>query len=87
MVNANVTPVFKKDSRMKVKNYPPVSILSKLSKIFERCIMHHKMSLFFKGILSEYHFGFRKGHIAFDCLYLDLLIAKSYMSMVLTKMP
>ena len=45
------------------------------------------MSLFFKGILSEYHFGFRKGHIAFDCLYLDLLIAKSYMSMVLTKMP
>lgn len=86
MVNATVTPVFKKNSRMKVKNYPPVSILSKLSKIFER-IMHHKMSLFFKGILSEYHFGFRKGHIAFDCLYLDLLIAKLYMPMVLTKMP
>ena len=35
---ANVTPVFKKDSRTDKTNYRPVSILPNLSKIYERLI-------------------------------------------------
>ena len=53
---------------MKVKNYPLVSIIPKLSKIFER-IMYYKTSLFFEDILSEYQFTFRKDHIIQNNVY------------------
>ena len=36
--NADITPVFKKGDRNLKDNYRPVSILSNISKIFERCI-------------------------------------------------
>lgn len=49
-VHANVTPFFKKLSKMNVKNYPLVSILPKHSKIFER-IMHHEMTLFLVKVM------------------------------------
>ena len=35
---ANITPVFKKVDRNSKENYRPVSILSNISKIFERCM-------------------------------------------------
>ena len=35
---ANVTPVYKKDSRPEKGNYRPVNILPNISKVFERCI-------------------------------------------------
>ena len=36
--HADITPVFKKGDRNLRDNYRPVSILSNISKIFERCI-------------------------------------------------
>ena len=43
---ADITPIFKKDSRLDKSNYRPVSILPNLSKIFERCI-YNQISLYF----------------------------------------
>ena len=64
---ANVTLVHKKGSRYDKGNYRPVSILSNLSKVFERCL-HKQISDFFDTILSKYQRGFRKGHGAQHCL-------------------
>ena len=38
---ANITPVFKKGGRNSKENYRPISILSNISKIFERCLFRH----------------------------------------------
>ena len=57
---ANVTPIFKKDSRTDKKNYRPVSILPNLSKIYERLI-YNQLSKFFECNLSKLQCGFRKG--------------------------
>ena len=38
---ANVTPVFKKDDRTLASNYRPISLLSIISKTFERCVYNH----------------------------------------------
>lgn len=35
---ANVTPLHKKDNRQQVKNYRPISLLSCVGKVFERCV-------------------------------------------------
>ena len=58
--NANITPVFKKGDRNTETNYRSVSILPKVSKIYERCL-YKQMSKFFDKILSKYQGGFRKG--------------------------
>ena len=60
---ANVTPVCKKCNRSEKGNYRPASILPNISKVFERCL-YKQMSQYFKGIISEYQCGFRKGHSA-----------------------
>ena len=36
---AQVIPIFKQGSRSLCHNYRPISVLSALSKIFERCIL------------------------------------------------
>ena len=66
---ANVTPVFKKDSRTDKKNYRPVRILPNLSKIYERLI-YKQLSNFSKHIIFKFQCGFRKGFNAQDCLLL-----------------
>ena len=47
---ADVSPVFKKDDDLKKENYRPVSILSHMSRVFER--------IFYTPLL----YGFRKNH-------------------------
>ena len=64
---ANITPVFKKDSRTDKTNYRPVSVLPNLSKIYERLI-YNQISNYFENILSKFQCGFRKGFSAQDCL-------------------
>ena len=59
--NANVLPIYKKDSWLEEKNYIPISILPNLSKIYER-IMHSQISADFDKILSKYQSGFRQGY-------------------------
>ena len=57
---ADVTPVYKKKSKNSKDNYRPVSILSNISKIYERCI-YDQIQLFFDSLLSKYQCGFRRG--------------------------
>ena len=58
---ANITPVYKKGERESKNNYRPVSILSNISKIFER-IMFRKISSYIDSFFSKYQCGFRKGY-------------------------
>ena len=57
---ADIKPVYKKDSRNEKENYRPGSISPNLSKIYERC-MYTQMNKQFYHILSKYQFRFRKG--------------------------
>ena len=59
--NAKVTAVHKNDSKNTESNYRPVSILSNILKVYEKCIFS-KILNYFEKILSRYRFGFRKGH-------------------------
>ena len=60
---ADITPAFKKGSKTSKENYRPVSILSNISKIYER-FLFKQISEYFEKILSKYQCGFRKGYSA-----------------------
>ena len=64
---ADVTLVYKKKSKNCKDNYRPVSILSNISKIYERC-KYDQIQLFFDSLLSKYQCGFRRGYNAQHCL-------------------
>ena len=64
---ANITPVFKKGERECKNNYRPVSILSNVSKIFER-IIFRQISNYMDSFFSKYQFGFRKRYSTQQCL-------------------
>ena len=64
---ANITHVFKKDSRTGKTNYRPVSVLPNLSKIYERLI-YNQISNYFENILSKFQCGFSKGFSSQNCL-------------------
>ena len=57
---ANVTPIFKNDDPALCNNYRPISLLSNISKIFEK-IIHARLSVFLStnNILYEKQFGFQ----------------------------
>ena len=58
---AEISALFKKMERLCKENYRPVSILTALSKIFERS--HSKqLSLYFEKLFSKFLSGFRKGY-------------------------
>jgi hypothetical protein len=60
---ANIIPIFKSGETDSVGNYRPVSLLSTVSKVFERAF-YSRLSSFIKQqkILYELQFGFREGH-------------------------
>ena len=64
---ADVKPVFKKNSRTVKENYRPVSILSNISKIYERCL-YTQLYDYFDVIFSQNQCGFRKGFNILNCL-------------------
>ena len=64
---ANIIPVHKKGSKSLKENYRPVSILSNISKIYER-YMFRQMSEYFESLFSKFQCGFRKGFSAQHCL-------------------
>ena len=64
---AEITPIYKKANPFEKDNYIPSSILSNISKIFER-IMHNQSNSFFINRLSKYQCGFRKGFGTQHCL-------------------
>ena len=57
---ANVVPVFKKGEKHDVKNYRPISLLSTVSKVMERCIFNH-LYPFVEDTLHPLQHGFIKG--------------------------
>lgn len=68
---ARVTPVHKKKKRSDPKNYRPISLLSVLSKTFER-IIGEQVTRFLDEhhLQSQRQFGFRKGRSTADMLLL-----------------
>ena len=66
---ADIVPIFKKGDRTLKENYRPISILSNLSKIYEK-FLYNQISCFFENILSKYQCGFRKGISVQHCLLL-----------------
>ena len=64
---AEFVPVHKKEKRTYKNNYRPVSILSNISKIYERSF-YNQMYDYFDSIFSKYQCGFRKGHSPQHCL-------------------
>ncbi len=58
--DAHVVPIFKKGKRNTVDNYRPVSLLSVVSKIMERCTYNHVYSVI-KRDLYPFQHGFVKG--------------------------
>ena len=58
---AKVIPIHKKNSKLEVSNYRPISLLSNIDKIFEK-LMHSRLIEFLEGkqILCYRQFGFRK---------------------------
>ena len=68
---ACVTPFFQKENWTNKENYRPISILSHLSKVFERC-SYNQLSVFFDEIRSKYQCSFRKGFNVQYC-FINLL--------------
>ena len=67
--SARVVPLFKKNDKTSVGNYRPVSILSIVSKIFEK-VVYDQIELYFKEkkLLYEFQSGFRSGFSTDTCL-------------------
>ena len=66
-----MTLFFKKGGRNSKENYRPVSILSNISKIFERC-MFCQISSFVDSYLSKQQCGLRKCYTPHNCLLMML---------------
>ena len=58
---AMVTAIFKKNDRQDKTNYRPISLLSCMSKVFERIVFNFLYDYLVKnGLLNEHNSGFRK---------------------------
>ena len=70
---AKAVPIFKQGSRFVCNNYRPISVLSSISKIFEKCIFNQLMFYFTNNkMISPKQYGFRPGLTTSDCL-IDLI--------------
>jgi len=60
---SSVIPIYKKDSKLKVSNYRPISLLSNINKILEKLMFNQLYSfLEEKNCIYKYQFGFRQKH-------------------------
>ena len=66
---ASVTPIYKSGDKTNVCNYRPISILSTISKIFEKVIVY-QLNHYFNAndSLSPSQYGFRQGKSTIDAL-------------------
>ena len=71
MILADVTPSHKKHDKCLKENYRPISILSSLSKVFEKN-MYDNIYNYMENKLSPYLCGFRKGYSTMYCLVIML---------------
>ena len=63
MKEACITPVFKKDDRLRKENYRPISIPNTFSKVFELYILE-QLTPFFNVTMSQFLSAYRKN---FSC--------------------
>ena len=61
--HADIVPIYKKNNKCEKENHRPVSILSNLSKIYEK-LMYNQIYEYFDNILFPSQCGFRKGYSA-----------------------
>lgn len=60
---AKVIPLYKKDNKLRVENYRPISLLSILNKVFEKLVYRRLYDFLMKyDVLYKYQFGFRKNY-------------------------
>ena len=64
---AEVVPIYKKNDKKDKSNYRPISLLSNISKVYERC-MQEQLDEYFSDLLSKYQCGFRQGYGTQNCL-------------------
>ena len=64
---ADVTPIPKTKDKILFKQYRPISLISVVSKLFERN-MFDQLSAYINTSLSPYLFGYRKGRSTEQCL-------------------
>ena len=70
---ALVRPLYKKGDKREISNYRPISLLSCVSKIFEKVLLNRLVKFFTKhNILYEGQYGFRKNRSTTDAC-LDLV--------------
>ena len=66
---AKVIPIHKKKSRLEVSNYRPISLLSLVSKVLEKCVyVQVNEYLNTKNLIYDYQSGFRSGYSTETCL-------------------
>ena len=66
---ADITPTHKKGAKTEKSNYRPISILSSMSKIFER-LLFYQVNNYMDSNLSKYQCGFRKNLSSQHCILL-----------------
>ena len=67
--SAIVIPLFKKGDRSVINNYRPISILSALTKVFEKCMKKRMVAFLNKThFFSASQFGFLSGHSTEEAL-------------------
>ena len=74
---AEVSPIFKKKGDLNKERYRPVSILSYVSKVFER-IMYMQIATFMRDKRSQLLTGFRKNHSTQHCFMSKLEMWEKY---------
>ena len=58
---AQLAPLHKKNDPMEKSNFQPVSVLTTISKLYEK-VLSEQLSLYFDDIFDQYLCAFRKGH-------------------------
>ena len=78
--HANVTPVYKKDDKQKIKNYRPISLLPICAKLFERILFNNIYNyLISNNLITTNQSGFKPGDSTTNqLLYLTHIIHSSF---------
>ena len=63
----DIVPVYKKNDKCEKENYKPISILSNLSKIYEK-LMYNQLYDYLDNIIFPRQCGLQKGYSAQHCL-------------------
>ena len=73
---SNITPIHKSGDKSDASNYRPISLLSLISKVLERCIHNRVMEFLHKNnLLSDCQYGFRTRSSIQDAL---LIITRNW---------